>query len=171
MESVLTAPVNYADAHMRAMLAAQSQPLQVLPVAPDQALQRIAELEAMMLRCEQEEIPTEHLFHAGMYARTLTVPPLMVVTGSLTKCPTTLIVSGTGYLLAGDALVEFDGYRVIAGSAGRKQVLVTRSEVKVTMIFSTKAKTVEEAEAEFTNEHDRLLSRKQDANTVVMTGE
>jgi hypothetical protein len=60
---------------------------------------------------------------------------------------------------------------VIPASAGRKQVFVSRSTVTITMLFPTLARTVEEAEAEFTDEAAGLLSRRQDANTVVITGE
>jgi hypothetical protein len=46
---------------------------------------------------------------------------------------------------------------------------VSRSPVLITMMFPTKARTIEEAEREFTDDADRLLSRRQNANTVVIT--
>jgi len=40
------------------------------------------------------------------------------------------------------------------------------------MVFATKAQTVEEAEDEFTDEADRLLSRNASAkNSIIITGE
>jgi hypothetical protein len=74
-------------------------------------------------------------------------------------------------VLVGDEWQCVDGYRVLPASAGRKQVFVSRGAFLITMLFPTKAKSVEEAESEFTDETHLLLSRKQDLNTVVITGE
>jgi hypothetical protein len=56
---------------------------------------------------------------------------------------------------------ELVGYNVIQASAGRKQIYVTREETAITMIFPSNAKTVEEAEEEFTDEAEMLLSRRE----------
>lgn len=143
-------------------------------------LAAICALEDISLeRCEQLEIPTEHLLHAGMYARTIRLPwnerieseGGVVLTGALIKRATVVIVSGLTRMLADDGWVELDGYNVLAGAAGRKQVFWTRGPVEITMLFPTTARTVEEAEAEFTDDCERLSSRRGDPNTVRATGE
>jgi hypothetical protein len=74
-------------------------------------------------------------------------------------------------VLAGENWMELEGYNVLPASAGRKQVFVSVSDVVITMVFPTKATTVEAAEAEFTDEAAMLLSRKQNVNRVFWTGE
>ena len=54
------------------------------------------------------------------------------------------------------------GLTVIEASAGRKQICITKEATDVTMLFATAATTVEEAEAEFTDEAAALLSRRQE---------
>lgn len=162
------------------------QPCAMLPATPPEALERINDVERFLLGLDQVEVPTRHLIHAGMYARTIEMLPGVVLTGALMKRATLVIVAGSAVVLAGDdhpsdedlplgwsgcKWIELEGYNVIPASAGRKQVFVARSEVTITMVFPTRARTVEEAEAEFTDDAARLLSRRQDANTVVITGE
>jgi hypothetical protein len=49
---------------------------------------------------------------------------------------------------------------VIQASAGRKQIYVTTEPTEITMVFPSSAKTVEEAEDEFSDESANLLSRR-----------
>jgi hypothetical protein len=142
-----------------------------LPATTSDMLARLDELQAALTGNEPVDVPTEHLIHAGMYARTIAMPKDMVLVGVLIKRPTLVIVTGSAAVLVGDGWVELTGYNVIPASAGRKQVFVSRSPVIITMLFPTQSVTVEEAEAEFTDEAASLLSRRQDANTVVITGE
>lgn len=106
-----------------------------------------------------------------MYARTLRIPAGTVVTGALIKVPTILIFHGHAELLTGDGWATIDGYGVLAASAFRKQVCVARTAVEVTMLFATQAKTVEEAEREFTDEYEKLLSRKSMTDEITVMGE
>lgn len=164
-EAVVVAAINYADALMHA----PSRRVTLSAPAPEM-LEKIFELETLSLEhCEQVEIPTEHLIHAGMYARTITMPKGIVLTGALMKLATVLIVTGNAAVLAGEDWIELRGYNVIPASAGRKQVFLSRSPVIITMLFPTQAGTVEEAEAEITDQAEQLMSRWQDANTVVTT--
>jgi hypothetical protein len=105
-----------------------------------------------------------------MYFRTITLAPTQYVMGALMKVPTVVTVIGTAKVYTGE-WSEVRGYAVIPARAGRKQIFVALSAVIVTMAFPTNAKTVAQAEAEFTEEHELLLSRSQDMNTVRITGE
>jgi hypothetical protein len=143
-----------------------------LPATTPDALAQVAVLQNVLLRAEQLAIRTEHVLHGGMYARTIRLAPEVVLTGALIKRATMLIVNGSTAVLVGDGWAELDGYYVIPASAGRKQVFVTRGTVEITMIFPTQAKTVEGAEAEFTDEVEMLLSRRLDGHDLVtITGE
>jgi hypothetical protein len=142
-----------------------------LPALTPGMLRKVAALEELVLAQDQVQIPTDHVLHGGMYARTIVMPKETVLTGALMKRATLVIATGSVAVLAGEEWLELEGYNVLPASAGRKQVFVSRSPVIITMLFPTQAKTVEEAEAEFTDEADRLLSRRQDANTILITGE
>jgi hypothetical protein len=153
---------------MSTMLAV---PVATLPATTPELLERIRALEKSLIGKEPVEVPTQHVIHAGMYARTIAMPKDHVLTGALMKRATLVIVTGAAAVLAGVEWIELEGYNVVPASAGRKQVFVSRSAVIITMLFPTAARTVEEAEAEFTDECAGLLSRRQDANTVIITGE
>jgi hypothetical protein len=141
------------------------------PASPE-ILEKVALLHEAVLRCEQVEIATEHVLHGGMYVRTIRLQPGTVMVGSLIKLATVLIVHGSTSVLAGEDVLELEGYNVIPGCAGRKQVFVTRSHVEMTMVFPTSAKSVEEAEGEVFAEAEQLMSRRDNnPNAVVITGE
>lgn len=141
------------------------------PTAPD-VIEDLTKYQTVMREGPQVPIVTEHLLHAGMYARTITLPPWTRLIGCHVKRPTTVITVGNGYVSVGRKMQLVRGYRVLPGSAGRKQAFLTKeSPLIITAIFPTEAKTVEEAEREFTDEYELLLSHEQDLNTVLITGE
>lgn len=143
-----------------------------LPATPPDVMAKIVAAQEKCAQREQTPIQTDHVIHAGMYARTITMPPDVVLIGTLIKIPTTVITVGSASVLVGDEWLDVDGYRVIPAQAGRKQVFLSRGPFIITMIFPTSATTVEEAEREFTDETEALLSHKQgDMNTVTITGE
>ncbi|HTF68464.1 MAG TPA: hypothetical protein VK638_37875 [Edaphobacter sp.] len=142
-----------------------------IAAASADALVKLRVAEAALSQTPQVNLSTEHILHGGMYARTIRLAPGVIITGALIKIATVLVFSGHADVLIGDEWAEFNGYGVIAASAGRKQAFVTRSNVELTMIFPTQAKTVEEAEAEFTDEANLLLSRRSTRDIVVITGE
>jgi hypothetical protein len=149
----------------------RSIPVTVLPPTQPEIIQKLCKVQMAEMGKEQIPIFTEHLIHAGMYSRTITLPPDVRLTGALIKIPTMVIVVGCASVLVGNEKVEIEGYAVLPGSAGRKQVFESKGPLIITMLFPTQAKTVEEAEAEFTDEHELLLSRRQELNSVVITGE
>ena len=142
----------------------------VIPAMSAQAIRAVRALEERVLALPQVPIETRHVLHAGMYARTICVPAGVLVTGVLIRIPTLLIVSGHATVFIGGEDVELTGYAVIPASAGRKQVIYAHRDTLLTMLFPTAARTVEEAEEEFTDEPERLGSRRA-PNHVTATGE
>lgn len=134
-----------------------------LHIAPMSAttIERVRELESLVAKLAQLAIPTDHVFHAGVYARTVMVPAGAVITGVLINIPTLLIVNGDAVLHTERGPVEVDGYNVIPAAAGRKQALFAISDTHLTMIFATAARDIDAAEREFTDETDILMSRKE----------
>jgi hypothetical protein len=143
-----------------------------IPAMSPLAIAKVRELTNLS-RANLPQYPfvTEHRLHAGMYARTVTIPATGLVTGVLVKIPTILILCGdlVVYMGEGEPPLRVNGQRVLLGSAGRKQAFLSQSEFTMTMCFATKAKTVAEAEAEFTDEIELLcpLSDKERHDIIV----
>ena len=133
-------------------------------------LDKLAQAQDIMFAQPQIPVATEHLFHGGMYARTIRLIPGMWMMGSLIRLTTTLIVHGDCLVIVGDKQVELTGYNVIPGCAGRKQLFLTRGPVEMTMIFPTSVQTVAEAEDLVFAEVDCLASRKDGSrDTITVT--
>lgn len=141
-----------------------------IPAMTRGAISRVRALEKRLLDGTQAPIITYHLIHAGMYARTVTIPADAVITGALIKRATILILNGDATVATGEDSVRLTGYHVLPASAHRKQAFVAHADTQLTMLFPTSARDVEEAEAEFTDETDLLLSRR-DENVINITGE
>lgn len=107
-------------------------------------------------------IETEHHLHAGVYSRTIYVPKGVAVVGLTVKIPTQLIGCGHFRLTDGGVTAEFRGVHIFDGIAGRRAAVYALENSSFTMLFATQAKTVEEAENEFTDEPERLLTRKEE---------
>jgi hypothetical protein len=128
------------------------------------AVDRVRAFEVENLARAQVPIATHHLIHAGMYARTIMIPAGVGLTGALIKRATTLILAGDALAYGGAGVVDeaqhFRGYHVIPARAFRKTAFLAYEDTYLTMIFPTTARTVEEAEREFTDEADLLFSRR-----------
>jgi len=142
-----------------------------LPAMDDDAMEKVRRLETEMRKSPQVPIQTGHVFHAGVYARTVMIPAGMYITGALIKIATLLIVSGNASVFIGSETIEINGYHIIPASAGRKQVFLAHEDTYLTMQFATSAKTIEEAEAQFTDETHLLLSRYAQHDQLLITGE
>ena len=142
-------------------MTALINPPKTIPATPDQALEAIKAWEKRALGHKQCPLQTTHNLHAGIYSRTVRIPAGVVITGTLIKIPTVLTIVGHMQISIGDKIYEIEGLNTFDCQAGRKQIMAARSDCYVTMAFASKAKTVEDAEEEFTDEADSLLSRKE----------
>ena len=97
-----------------------------LPAMSEEAMAKVRALEADLRTLPQIPIATHHVLHGGMYARTVMVPAGVVLVGSLLKISTVLIISGEMLIYADDKVLELQGYNVLPGSIGRKQVGVAK---------------------------------------------
>lgn len=122
-------------------------------------------LEALAQGLEKKfpavHVETEHHLHAGVYTRTVYIPKDCVIVGLTIRIPTQVIACGHFVLTDGGEAREFRGYHVFDGAAGRRAAVRAIENTALTMLFHTNAKTVEEAENEFTDEPERLLTRKE----------
>lgn len=131
-----------------------------LPPMSADSVAVVREFEDAALQRPQVKINTEHALHAGMYARTIMIPAGIVITGVQIKIPTILIVSGDALFYGDEGTTRLTGYHVTLGAVGRKQAIYALADTYLTMMFSTAATTVAAAEEEFTDEPERLGSRR-----------
>lgn len=141
-----------------------------IPAMSIEAIDRVRLLESRSLELPQADIATDHVLHAGLYARTICIPAGVLLTGAEIKIATLLIAHGHFRVTVGESDMELAGYHVLPASAGRKQAFLAIADTYLTMLFPTSATTVEEAENEFTNEAERLFSRH-GRNSITITGE
>lgn len=145
--------------------------LGTLPATTPDGLALARRIRERIQAVPQVPIATHHVLHAGVYHRTICIPAGVALAGARIKIPTTVVVSGHASVLLGDgdeAIVR--GYEVLPAPAGREQIFIAHADTYVTMSFRTQAASVEEAEGEFTDEADLLMSRTGE-NTVVVTGD
>ena len=143
-----------------------------IPKMLQKDIKRVMSIEEIVLSCPQEKITTTHTLHGGVYTRTILIKSGIILVGVLIKIPTTLIVSGDVTVSIGSKSERLIGYNIFAASANRKQAFIAHDDTVVTMIFKTKAKTVFDAEEEFTDDTHKLMSRDVDAaNNYILTGE
>lgn len=144
----------------------------MLPAAPPEMEARIRQASAKIKPHEGIfRVQMEHILHGGMYARTCRVPAGQAFTSVLIKIPTIIAVNGDCCVCAGDGWHSLSGYNVLPASAHRIQAYVTLGDTEITMFFPSNAETVEQAEAEFTDEWADLLSRRRrEDDTVIVTG-
>lgn len=140
-----------------------------LPALAPGDLAKVQRLQAVTQELPQLDIPTQHMLHAGMYARTILIPAGAVIVGAHILLATILVLDGDATVFVGgeEGDRRYTGRHVIAGAAGRKQVFLAHADTHLTMIFPTRATTVAEAEAEFTDEADELMSRKPGATNLL----
>lgn len=144
-----------------------------IPATTDHVVEKVRFAEEVARGLPQVPILTSHVIHAGTYTRTIRIPKGVFITGALIKRSTILIVSGHCLAYVGkDKPIEYKGYNVLTASAHRKSAYSALTDTYMTMLFATNAKTVAEAEAEFTDELDLLISHDpNNINHTLITGE
>jgi hypothetical protein len=157
------------------------QDTSVIPAMSVASVAKVRRLTDLTLRhLPQVPFVTKHRLHAGQYFRTVTIPAPppggkgTVCTGVLVKIPTVLTIIGyvTVYMGEGEEPKRVRGWEQLLGSAGRKQAFLSQGEFTMMMSFATDAETIEEAQAQFTDEVDLLCSLSDtERHDIIVTGE
>lgn len=143
-----------------------------IPAMSPEAIDKVRAVQIEEAMLPQVALEMQHVLHAGLYARTMRMPPSVRITGALIKIATLVVVQGDCWVWLGDKSRRLTGYNVLPASAGRKQAFWSVSETFITMIFPTDARDVEGAERQFTDEFALLASRREDTpNEIIITGE
>lgn len=128
-------------------------------------LANVRKAEAFLLALPHDvECPmrTSHFLFAGMYVRTLFVPAGIVFTGARVNPETVMVVSGDVKLSVGDGSVRtLIGYNVLRCASKRKQLFEALTDASITIMYPSKARTLAEAEREFTDEWAELIHHEE----------
>ena len=99
---------------------------------------KVHALEALMILQPQVEIETKHYFSKGVYAREITIPAGVLLTGEIHKFTNLNILSkGTIQVLIGDTVQEIEAPFTIVSPAGTKRIARTLTECVWTTIHGT----------------------------------
>lgn len=160
------------SALQKANAANVALPYACLPAMTQEAIERVRQATTEYRKHPQLPFKTQHILHAGMYVRTVVLFP-GEGTGVLVKIPTVLILCGEAEVFTGYETVRISGYAVLPAMAGRKQAFrVFDGPLFLTMMFPTAAKTVEEAEAQFTDEIDLVCPfTDTERHQIIITGD
>lgn len=112
-----------------------------------------------MLEMPQVNLPVRHVFSPGVYARELSIPAGVVLTGAVHKYPQLNILSaGTMHVLTEEGITEVSAPFTVVSPAGTKRIAYTLTDCVWTTILHTHEIDVEVIEKEFvlTTEQDYL---------------
>lgn len=140
--------------------------------ATESELAAVRRVEEKLKTVKQNGMETWHVLHGGIYSRTIFLEKDQVIVGAQIKVPTTIMINGCLLISSGGESFEIKGVNIIPASKNRKQIMKATEKTSVTMCFATSARTVEEAEEEFSDEAGNLMSRFSDSiNHINITGE
>jgi hypothetical protein len=120
---------------------------------------RVLAFEQEQLKKPQVEIPVEHNFFPGGYARTIRVPAGTELTGAIHKYQNfNLLVSGELLIIAEDGPMHLKAPAQFWSPPGVKRVGVMLTDVVWTTVLATELTDVDEIKAKFTcnSEHEYL---------------
>ena len=143
---------------------------EVLPAMSDAAISKVREYSEKIGKLPQLPVKTFHVLHAGIYTRMIYVLKNAVLTSVLVKIPTLITINGDVTVNVGTHEARYTGTHAIPVSAKRKIGYFAHEGTWITMQFASDAKTVEEAEVQFTDEFGKLMSHHCD-NDITITGE
>lgn len=126
----------------------------------------IVALEKQILDCVQAEMPLEHIFADGLYARQLTIPKNCVLTGAIHKREhINVIVRGDITVATDEGVRRIRAPAVIVSKPGTKRAGFAHEETVWLTVHACEAKTQAEAEALLvTNDYadyERFLEEQQ----------
>lgn len=127
---------------------------------------KVTELENIGLDQPQLVLDTTHLIHGKMYARTIFMPAGTLLTGVLSNLDNVCIVCGDITVTTQDGLKRFTGYHVLPAISGSKRAGITHADTYWTTLIHTNNTTVTDCENEFTNETEKLQTRRLENNTL-----
>lgn len=103
-----------------------------------------------MLEMPQVELPVRHIFSPGVYARELSIPAGVVLTGAVHKYEQLNILSkGSMRVLTEDGFRDVSAPFTVVSPAGTKRIALALTDCVWTTILATADTNVEQIEKDF----------------------
>ncbi|QUX96613.1 hypothetical protein C0J08_14930 [Marinomonas sp. CT5] len=113
--------------------------------------EKIEAMEAELLTLEQVEMPVEHRFINGMYAREITIPKGTILTGAVHKFDyVDIMLSGDIAVATPDGVKRLKGINIMTGPAGRKRAGYAYEDTRWLTVHKTDATSPEGIEGVLT---------------------
>lgn len=133
--------------------------------------ERIMALETRLAELPQVEIPIEHHFAAGIYARTMIAPRGTMLTGKIYKVPQMIILNSGEITIRSEFFNgRIRGPHIYESPVGAKRFGFCHTDVVWTCLTSVKATNVEDAEKEVYAETYEELDYLLNEDTILVVG-
>lgn len=119
-------------------------------------VEKINELEKLILQTPQIDLKTSHSLSGGMYARTIYIPAGTVLTGATHKTDHINIVFGDISVSTDEGMKRLTGHHVIETKAGMKRAGFAHEYTVWTTICKTDLTDIKEIEKELVIESEML---------------
>ena len=126
-------------------------------------LDRVPELEAMLLAMPQIDFQTTHELINGIYARTIVIPAGGCLTGAVHKTDHVCVLHGDITVTTDEGMQRLTGFHVITVKAGAKRAGYAHAETHWTTICKTSyddIKALPMIESELVHDADKLATCK-----------
>lgn len=111
---------------------------QINELLSDAIVERIEQMEGMMLECPQVDIPVKSLFTNGMYAREITIPKGTLLTGRVHLFDyVDIMLSGDITVATPEGAKRFTGPNVFQGVSGRKRAGYAHEDTRWVTVHRT----------------------------------
>ena len=109
--------------------------------------QKVEALQREIMRCEQYEPLTEHLFHGGMYCRKVFRPAGCLIVGKVHKKEHFyMVVFGTVVVTTDEGVRRITGPAMLCSNPGTKRAVLAETDALCMTIHRTDATTVDEVD-------------------------
>lgn len=125
---------------------------------------KVHAFENIVLQHEQVPIETKHYFSKGVYAREISIPKGVILTGHIHKYTNLNIISkGKIRVLIDDKLVDIEAPATIVSPPGTKRIAIALEDTIWTTIHGTDETNIDKIEHQFIahNEQEYLEFEKQ----------
>lgn len=118
-------------------------------VADKPLTERVQSLKTELLKMDQIELPTEHLFHGGMYCRQVWRPAGCTIVGKVHKKEHFyMVVVGTVLITTEDGVQELTGPYMLCSKPGTQRAVYAVTDAMCMTIHRADSVTVEDVEDE-----------------------
>ena len=131
----------------------------IMDVMESSSYEKIRKLESIMEECPQVDLNTTHVIYGGMYARSITIPADVTLTGAIHNLDMINIMQGDITVTTDDGMKRLTGHHVFPSKAGTKRVGYAHSETIWTTVMPTNETDLDKIEQEATPEYLRLQTR------------